>query len=268
MLGGAPMGTIQLAGRGPGVLALHGFGATPQEVYMAVEVAAELGLRTCAPLLPGHGVSVQALAATRWSDWRSAAEEAFQALASATGGVIVVGCSMGSLLALDLAADHPQLTRGVAALAPATQLSFPFPRLGLALVGWLGVPDFTIPKSAPDIRDAHQRRTQVTYSRQPARAGNEVRLAGSRVLGRLGQVRAPAFVAHGALDHVCPVQNARDVYARLGTPAWEKELLILPRSYHIVTRDLERGRLRERLHAFVRRVARGTPNGSHTPVEP
>lgn len=269
LLGGPPLGTVDLPGRGPAVLALHGFSATPQEVFLAVEIARELGLRALAPLLPGHGVSVQALAKTRWLDWRRAAERAYVRLADECGRVIVVGCSMGSLLALDLAADHPRSTLGVGVLACATHLEFPFPRLALAVVSRLPVPDFSIPKSGPDIHDARQRRSQVTYARQPMLAGNEVRLAGPRVLARLPAIRVPAFIAHGRRDHVCPAENAREAYARLGTPAWEKELLLLPRSYHIVTRDVDRGLLRTRLHDFVARLAcAGAPDEAQVPVEP
>lgn len=269
-MGGAPLGTLEVDGARPAVLALHGFGATTQEVLMVVDVAKELGLRALAPLLPGHGSSVHDLARTRYRDWRGAAERALLELTREGSPVIVAGSSMGSLLALDLAADHPGQVVGVAALAPAIRLNWPFPSLALALVTALRIPDFTLPKSGPDILDPEGRRTQVTYADQPAYAGNEVRLAGRRVERRLGSIHCPAFIAHGQHDHVCPVANARRVYARLGTAARDKELLILPRSFHIITRDVERGLLRTRLHAFVQRVAgatRGSGSGQ-TPVEP
>ena len=259
MMGGVPLGTIDVPGASPSVLALHGFGATPQEVLLVVEVARDLGLRALAPLLPGHGLSVHELAKTRWLDWRGAAERALINLTSGGEPLIVVGMSMGSLLALELAAAFPEQVIGVGALAPAIRLGWPYPSLALAAVCGLGVPDFTLPKSRPDIRDAGLRRSQVTYASQPAYAGNEVRLAGRRVEARLGEIRCPAFVAHGQNDHVCPVSNARRVYAKLGTLGWEKELLILPRSYHIITRDVERGLLRSRLYQFMQRVLRRTP---------
>jgi carboxylesterase len=253
MLGGRPIGTLEAPGRTPSVLAFHGFGATPDEVRLVVEVATDLGLRALAPLLPGHGTSVEDLAQTGFAQWLAAAERALAALA-ASGPVIVVGSSMGSLLALTLAADHPQQVLGVAALAPATRLAWPFPSLALALVRGLRVPDFALPKSSVDIRDAVLRRSQVTYAAQPAYAGNEVRLAGRLVEQRLGAIRCPAFIAHGQRDHVCPSSNARRLFSKLGTPAWEKELLILPRSFHIITRDVERGLLRTHLYAFLERL--------------
>jgi len=272
MMGGVPLGTLEVAGAEPSVLALHGFGATPEEVLIVVEVARELGLRALAPLLPGHGQSVYALAQSRWADWRRGAERALDELVR-RGPVLVVGSSMGSLLALELALDRPDDVLALGVLSSPIRLRWPFPSLGLQLVAALGVPDFALPKAGVDIRDAVLRRSQVTYDAQPAYAGNELRLAGRRIEARLGEIRCPAFIAHGQRDHVCPVSNARRVYAGLGTPPWEKELLLLPRSYHIITRDIERGRLRAHLHRFLTRALPLAPRSApalrpHTPVEP
>jgi len=44
MLGGPPLGTMLASGESPAVLALHGFGATTQEVGMVVGIARQLGL--------------------------------------------------------------------------------------------------------------------------------------------------------------------------------------------------------------------------------
>lgn len=263
LLGGPPVGTLEVAGRSPALLALHGFGATPQEVELVVGIARELGLAALAPLLPGHGTSVLDLARTRYRHWLGAAERALLALAGEHSRVIVVGSSMGSLLALDLAVDHPEQVLGVGVLGSPIRLPWPYPSLALALIERLKIPDFTLPKAGPDILDEEGRRTQITYSEQPAYAGNEVRRAGRRVEGRLGLVTCPAFVAHGRHDLVCPAKNARVVHARLGTPARDKELLLLERSHHIITRDVERELLRARLRAFVERVAaRAEPLGS------
>jgi carboxylesterase len=271
MRGGVALGTIDRPGANPPVLAFHGFGATTQEVLLVVEVASRLGARVLAPLLPGHGSSVYDLAQTRWKDWRLAAQRAFDELAATSDKVIVVGSSMGSLLALDLAASHPDRVAGVAALAPAIRLGWPWPSLGLALVCGLGVPDFSIPKRHADIRDEAARATQITYEAQPAYAGNEVRLAGRLVERRLGQIRCPALVIHGQHDHVCPVKNARLVYSKLGTRAQDKQLVILPRSYHIITRDVERDIVRDRLEQFLGNLfARVNPAASEAqlPVDP
>jgi esterase/lipase len=177
----------------------------------------------------------------------------------------VVGSSMGSLIALELAADFPKEVVGVGVFSSPIRLFWPYPSLVLAALAYLRVPDFVVPKSLPDILDPEGRRTQVTYREQPFRAGNDLRLAGRRVEARLGMIFCPAFIAHGRADRVCPVGNAHIIHAKLGTRAADKELLILNRSHHIITRDVERGILRARLHAFIERVASRSPEAKDKP---
>src|SRR5687767_6272140 len=85
---------IRHAGGAPAVLAFHGFGGTPVEIELVVDVAQALGLSAHAPLLPGHGTQASELAQTGWLDWKGAAEQAFDELDRATSPVIVAGLSL------------------------------------------------------------------------------------------------------------------------------------------------------------------------------
>ena len=246
LIGQGDPAPIRAAGRSPAVLALHGFGGTPREVDLVADVARELGLAACAPLLPGHGTRVADLAERRWPDWASAAEAELGAL---EGQVIVAGLSLGSLLAAHLAATRPERVRGLVMLANAAWLAAPT-SWALSAVDRFGLPDFWLPKVTSDIADPATRRTHLTYGAQPVRAAVSVLRAGAIVREELRLVRCPVFIAHGARDRVCPVSNARRVAARIGST--EKRVLILPRSRHIITRDLERARLRVELESFLR----------------
>jgi carboxylesterase len=239
-------------GRAPRVLALHGFTGTPQEVALVVEVARELGLGVEAPLLPGHGKRVSELAALRFSDWLAAADQHYRRLA-AQGPVVVAGLSMGALLALKLAAAHPQTTAGVIAMANAVWLKSPWPAWGLKLVDWLRLPDFRMPKSGADLGDREQRALHLTYNSQPIRASISLLRAGESFVPELHRVKAPALLLHGVLDSVTPVSNAWRVAVRLGS--LQKRVVLLPRSRHILTRDVERDLVRAELTAFLRGLA-------------
>jgi carboxylesterase len=239
-------------GRQPAVLAIHGFTGTPQEVALVVEVAGELGLQALAPLLPGHGTSPTDLAPMRFVDWVGAARRALHEVASPGSPAIVIGLSMGAVVAMELAATEPALVRAAGFLSNAAWLAWPFPTVALDCVKLLRIPDFFMPKEASDIADPEARRTNLTYDAQPVHAAADLLRAGRRVRRSLQQIRCPVFIAHGAFDRVCPVDNARRVSDRLGTD--EKTVVILPRSAHIITRDYDRevlrGELREFLKAF------------------
>lgn len=259
LVGDGDPSPISVAGRPPAVLALHGFGGTPQEVALVVDVARELGLAAHAPLLPGHGVTVRELAASRWDDWFAGAEAALLDVAPNDGDVILVGLSLGSLLTTALALKHPARVRGLCLLANAFWLAAPFPAWALAAVERLHLPDFSLKKLTSDIADPEARRTHLTLGAQPVHAAVDVWQAGRRLRPRLAELRCPTLIVHGARDRVCPPKNAQRVAELVGSS--DKRCRTLWRSRHIITRDLERALLHEELHAFFARVAQ-------PPVEP
>jgi carboxylesterase len=250
-LRGATPAPILLPGRTPSLLAVHGFGGTPFEVALVTECAQSLGLAASAPLLPGHGSHARELARTRFSDWLAGARAAFDALPP--GPVIACGLSLGSLLAIQLACAEPQRIVALVLLSNATRLSAPFPAWALKAAGILHLPDFLMPKKASDIADGDARLSHVSYSADPVRAAIDVLRGAAKTRPLLGQIRCPTLIVHGAHDRVCPVSNAWRAAEALGTN--DVRVLILPRSHHIVTRDLDRDVLRAELSAFFRRFA-------------
>src|SRR5690606_38330771 len=214
-----------------------------------------LGLHSRAPLLPGHGSSVEALAVTRYADWYAAAEQQLFEL-GAESPVILGGQSMGAVLALDLAARHPARCAGLVLFAPAVRLATPFPSLAMRIATLLNIPDFALPKwGGPDLRDVEACARHTAYGAQPFRAAVSLQRAGLDVLERLPRVHCPAFIAHGVLDRTAPVSNAWLVADRLGTT--DVEVHLFRKSAHILTKDLERDVLRERVRAFLTRIVQG-----------
>ena len=65
-------------------------------------------------------------------------------------------------------------------------------------------------------------------------------------------MKAPTLLLHGALDAVAPASNAGRVSVRLG--AINKRTVILQRSHHILTRDVERDTVRAEVSQFLREI--------------
>lgn len=251
--GAGIVGEVDVAGRSPALLALHGFGCVPDEVELLSSIGTKLGLRTRAPLLPGHGQTVEVFAQTRYPEWFAAAEKVFLELSEKTPA-IVGGQSMGAVLALDLASRYPERTAGVILLANAVRLASPFPGAALTLTRLLRVPDFALPKwGGSDIQDPVNRKLHTTYEAQPMYAAHSLQRAGKDVLSRSMRVTCPAFIAHGALDRTTPPSNVWLVADNLGTT--DVEVHVFPNSGHILTKDLDREVLIPRVEAFVKRVA-------------
>ena len=96
-------------------LLLHGYGGSPFEVEPICRALKAAGYHTSAPLLPGHGTSVDDFKKTFFPDWLGCAEKALLDLQKKHDQTMVIGFSMGGALALHLASHHN--LAGVATLA-------------------------------------------------------------------------------------------------------------------------------------------------------
>ncbi len=239
-----------VSGRAPSLLAIHGFGGTPRDVDLLVDIAAQMGLGATAPLLLGHGTHVKDLISTRYEDWVNAARVEFERL-RAQGEVIVAGLSLGAVIAARLASESRPA--GLVLLANAFWLNSPYPARYLAIAERLHLPShWWVPKLAPDIDDPVRRQEHLGYDAQLISAAIEVYRAGRDNRIRIGAITCPTLVIHGQLDKVCPVGNAQRVVDALGTK--DARCVILPNSGHILTRDRERELVSRECKAFLARL--------------
>ena len=112
-----------VAGGRTGVLLMHGLCGTPTEMRFVANGLARAGYTVYCPQLAGHGGTEADIKETTWQDWYASAEEALARLRQECDVVIVGGLSTGAVLALLLAARHPEDVQGTALLAPTFWLN-------------------------------------------------------------------------------------------------------------------------------------------------
>lgn len=229
-------------------LLLHGFTATPEEMRYLGTRLHERGFTVLAPCVAAHGTHPEDLARSSWQDWYASAEQSLRELIPTTDRLVVVGQSMGALLALRLAARHPQHVGGVALLAPAIRLS----RWWLSWVRPL-LPllarrqPYHEKADSGDIADEAARAVRLGYRQIPVRALHQLLLLQKEVRSLLAEVRQPCLIIQSRQDHTCSASGVTVLQQRLGGPV---ETLMLDDSFHVVSVDVDRELVADQVARF------------------
>jgi carboxylesterase len=256
--------SIRFAGGPVGFLLIHGLGGTPIEMRYVAQGLARAGHTVHVPQLAGHCGTAEELQATTWQHWYESVEIEHQLLRETCDTVVVGGLSMGAILALHHAAEHPDDVSALALYAPS-----------LWLDGW-GVPWYShffklvtqrwfadlFPFAERDpwgIKDPRIRALveQAISSGDSSRAGIaalpgslmlELRWLVKQVKREVRQVQQPALIVHPREDDRASLSNLDFLQSNLAGLA---DTVVLDDSYHIVTLDRQRQIVVSRTLEFV-----------------
>jgi carboxylesterase len=81
-----------------GVLLIHGFSSTPQEMRELGNFLSKRKLTCYCPLLPGHGTKPEKLTLSRWDDWVNSIKQSLEVLDDLCDNIYIVGNSLGGNL--------------------------------------------------------------------------------------------------------------------------------------------------------------------------
>jgi carboxylesterase len=230
---------FELAGTGKAVLLLHGLTGTPSEMRYLGDYLHKAGYHVRAPLLPGHGTDIKDLNRTTWRDWFGRAEIDFLTLSAHFPKVFIAGISMGGLLCLELMANKFGRVAGGAALATPMAFSDWKARCLLPVAGVTGlkylIPD--LPKAVADVA-LPGGRTHVCYERDSVVAAVSILRLMKRVRTHLPMVEDPLLIMQSVNDTVVAPPSADIIYG--GVSSAVKQKVMLERSYHTITVDVEK----------------------------
>ena len=223
-----------------GVLLLHGFGDTPQTLSVYAKHLSKSGFSVFAPLLPGHGRTLDAFVRSRADDWIKAANDAFAEMRSRYRVVSVSGLSMGGALAVIVAAEHHDVA-SLVLFAP--YLGMPRWLRGAAITHWLwgrvvGPVRANSPRS---IHDPIEREKNLSYGQVTGRALFELSRVVRRARRSLARVESPTLIIQSREDPRIATSVAAYAFKKLGTA--EKKIVWTTGAGHIITVDYGRERL-------------------------
>jgi carboxylesterase len=228
--GGEP---FLLSGGRVGCLLMHGFTGTPAEmrplgIHLNHQGYTVLGIR-----LFGHATEPVDMIRVRRRDWLADVESGSDVLRGVCDKVVVVGLSMGGLLALWAGAQGtveavvclstPMMMPRNRLVRFARPLSTLIPYISKGKANWL----------VPEAAQAH-----VTYPVYPIRAAAELRELMQDVHQALPKVRAPLLVIQARGDSAVSPDSMAIITENVGSA--HKRSLWLEDSGHVITRDRQR----------------------------
>ncbi|MHB8535307.1 MAG: alpha/beta hydrolase [Sulfuricaulis sp.] len=239
-----------------GVLLVHGITGAPTEMKPLIRKLAAQGFTVACPQLAGHCSTLKELKKTRWQDWYATLEASLEFLRGECDTVFVSGLSMGALLALKLAADHPGRIAGVATLSatffydgwnvPHLKQRFLLPLVIYSPLRHFisyhepspyGIKDERIRHLIAAVYEGNNANMpeKFGYSEFPAVTIRETfRLI--RALKRdLAKVAAPLLIVHSTEDDMASLENAKFLAARVSSR--NVETFYLDDTYHVLTLD-------------------------------
>ena len=207
------------------VLCLHGLGGTGATMWPLVAAVSGARHTVLAPTLPGHGSRPENLVGIEWATWMTAAR--------AWPADVIVGQSMGAALALGVAAEGGPMA--VVAINPPAQ--DPDALEGLA---------WRRSRGQEWISDIAVVPGDVAYDRLPISA--LIAMWTGVMAIDLGAIRQPLLLVTSINDEVVDPAGSDAVAAAVTGPV---QRLVLARSGHVATLDVEREEMSDAILAFV-----------------
>ena len=231
-----------------GVLLLHGLTATTAEVSPLAKRLLNEGYTVSAILLPGHGTTPENLSQTHREDWIKASEEAYTELKRECSSVIVGGESVGALLALRLASDHPEI-KGLLLYAPAMSLAASFlKKIFLVIVSPFV---FSVKKKFPKDREGMP---WQGYKINPLRTGVQLLKFQWEIEQRLCRIYQPILLIQASLDETVDLRSGDIILS--GVQSAVKELYWMEKSGHVVILEKQFEEVLNTTIEFIKKIIR------------
>ncbi|UCH10829.1 MAG: alpha/beta fold hydrolase [Fidelibacterota bacterium] len=235
---------IELGDGEVGCYLIHGFTGSTYELQGLAEFLAANGYRVSAPLLAGHGTTVEECNLVHAEDWLHDTEFHFTEFSLACKATFVVGLSMGASLALHLSTLFP--IAGVVAMSPAMILNSRTLRWTLPLITLF---KSSVPKDRTNAKGNNGQHRHYGYDSYPLKGVRAMIQLNRYVRSELPKVTTPALIMHSRADVTAPFKNATMVFNQIGSE--DKALITYRQSGHVLPDESEKERVWEQVLDFM-----------------
>ena len=232
-----------LHGGATGALLLHGFTGAASDMRPLGEALHADGLTVHGVRLAHHGTQAEDMNRAHWRDWVASALDGYHLLSQQCERVLVMGLSMGGMLALRLAAQLP--VAGVVAMSTPTYLFYRRSGWRPHLAGLYSTIFRYVIKEDVDSGKTYT----GSYPVFPTAAVGQFYALLKDTDPLLPHITAPVLLIHSHGDDFIPAENMPYLHEQLVEAP--REMFWLQHSGHVITLDSEAPQLFSRIREFV-----------------
>ncbi|CFX74097.1 Esterase/lipase [Syntrophomonas zehnderi OL-4] len=228
------------------LLLLHGFTASPTEVYPVADLVHAANFSTVSGiLLPGHGSDPRFLNRCTWEDWYRAVEIELDYFLASYEHVYVGGLSLGALLAM-YAGLKLKGIKGVIAINAPIYNRKPLLTRCAPLLKYIK-PYF--PKQVDEEMRELEKAGRFAYRVMPVKAYQSLMELRKIIMQEISGLKIPLLVVQSRLDESVDIRSGR--YLHKKTQAAGSSLLELGMSAHIASMGPEKERIAQEIVTFM-----------------
>ncbi|MFP4321259.1 MAG: alpha/beta hydrolase [Anaerolineales bacterium] len=238
-----------------GCLLIHGFTGSPYMHRWVGQALNKQGYTVFAPRLAGHGMHFTHLRHVRWPEWVADALDGYHVLKAHCDEIVIIGHSMGGMVAIMLATEV-QTPALVVMACPITLSAIWRVHLLRPVVRFLNFGDptgFEARLKVAQSARGEPPRGRVTYNRTALAGIVEVNRLAQAARARLPQINTPLLLVYAQQDRTAKLHHADIIQAEVNSATVEK--IILTQGAHNVMADEDHPRVIDGLTAFLTRQA-------------
>ncbi len=255
------MPKLHIGDRSVGVLLVHGYMASPEEMRPLYEHLTARGLTVYTVRLAGHGTSPYDLGTRSWEDWYYAARIGYTVLTTLVDRIFICGFSMGGALSWHLAAANPPKLAGIVSISAAMILK----SRASALAPFIDFVDYTMKlfgmgKTPVEFIPNHPENPHINYFKNPVHGVDQLLELVSVVRKELPRITAPALIIQGGKDPTVDPESAEEYYNTIASKT--RGLVWVDSPYHgIVYRGSDA--IFDRIYRFISDPEQGVVPSHH-----
>ncbi len=251
-------------------LLIHGLTGTPKEMSSIATRLNNTGYSVSAPLLDGHNQSISVLKRKTWQEIYAALKKEFLKYESSYDNIFVAGLSFGALLGILLAHEFPGRIKAINCYSPTLFFdgwATPKASILLPLIYMTPIKFYLYfkeeypygiknEKLRSRIESFYKQAELFDYSKVhlygypviPVSCMYQNHLLARYLMPRLKKINVPIQLLQARNDDVTSPKNSNYIYEHICS--YDKKIIFLEDSYHIITADQERDKVIEQTILF------------------